>query len=121
MLAVTALLLSAVGLYGVVSGTVSERVREIGVRTALGASPWKVVGQVMRQALTLTSLGVVIGIGGGFAASRVIGTMLFGVSALDPLTWTLVILVMAGIALLASWAPARRAVGIDPLTALRSE
>ncbi len=121
VLAVTALLLSAVGLYGVISGSVSERVREIGVRTALGASPGDVVGQVVRHALTLTLTGVGIGVLGGYLASRMIKTMLFGVTALDPVTYGGVILLMVGVALLASWAPARRAVGIDPLIALRSE
>jgi len=121
VLAITALLLAGVGLYGVIAGSVAERVREIGVRTALGATPLAVVGQVMRQAVTLTLLGIVIGIGGGFAASRVIAKMLFGVTRMDPLTYIGVILVMVAIALLASWAPARRAVGVDPLTALRSE
>jgi len=121
VLAVTALLLAAVGLYGVISGTVTERAREIGVRTALGATPFDVVGQVLRQALTLTVAGVAIGIAGGYAAGRVIGSMLFGVTALDPVTYVSVIVVMVGVALLAAWAPARRAVGVDPLTALRSE
>jgi putative ABC transport system permease protein len=121
VLAVTALLLSAVGLYGVISGSVSERVREIGVRTALGASPRDVVGQVVRHALTLTLAGVAIGVLGGYAAGRMITSMLFGVTALDPVTYGGVVLLMMAVALLASWAPARRAVGIDPLIALRSE
>ncbi len=121
VLALTALLLAAVGLYGVISGSVAERVREIGVRTALGATPWNVMGQVVRQALALTVAGVAIGIAGGYAASRVITSMLFGVRALDPVTYAGVIVLMVGIGLLAAWAPARRAVGVDPLTALRSE
>ncbi len=121
VLAFTALLLAAVGLYGVVSGSVAERAREIGVRTALGATPRDVMGQVVRQALRLTVAGVAIGIAGGYAASRVITSMLFGITALDPVTYLGVIALMVGIALLAAWAPARRAVGIDPLTALRSE
>jgi putative ABC transport system permease protein len=121
VLAVVALLLSAVGLYGVISGSVTERVREIGVRTALGASPRDVVGQVVRHALTLTLAGVAVGVLGGYAAGRMITSMLFGVTALDPITYGGVILLMVVVALLASWAPARRAVGIDPLIALRSE
>jgi predicted permease len=121
VLAITALLLAAVGLYGVISGSVAERVREIGVRTALGATPRNVIGQVLRQALTLTVAGVTLGIGGGYAASRLITSMLFGVTPLDPITHLGVIVVMVGVALLAAWAPARRAVGVDPLTALRSE
>jgi putative ABC transport system permease protein len=121
VLAITALLLSAVGLYGVISGSVTERVREIGVRTALGASPRDVVGQVVRHALTLTLAGVAVGVLGGYAAGRMITSMLFGVTALDPITYGGVIILMVVVALLASWAPARRAVGIDPLIALRSE
>ncbi|HEX7023355.1 MAG TPA: ABC transporter permease [Gemmatimonadales bacterium] len=121
VLAITALLLAAVGLYGVIAGSVAERVREIGVRTALGATPWDVMGQVVRQALALTGAGVAIGLAGGYVASRVIGSMLFGVTGLDPVTYASVIVVMAGTALLAAWAPARRAAGVDPLTALRSE
>ena len=120
-LAITALLLATVGLYGVVSGTVTERVREIGIRTALGASPGNVVGEVVGQALTLTAAGVVIGLAGGYAASRLIASMLFGVSALDPVTYLGGTLLMVTVALVAAWAPARRAVGLDPTMALRAE
>ncbi len=78
-------------------------------------------GQVVRHALTLTLAGVFLGVLGGYAAGRMITSMLFGVTALDPITYGGVILLMVVVALLASWAPARRAVGIDPLIALRSE
>jgi putative ABC transport system permease protein len=121
VLAITALLLAAVGLYGVISGSVTERVREIGVRTALGATPRDLVGQVVRHALTITLVGVLLGLLGGYAASRLIDSMLFGVTALDPLTYGGVVLLMVAVALLAAFGPARRAVGVDPLIALRSE
>lgn len=120
-LAIAALLLAAVGLYGVVSGNVTERVREIGIRTALGATPGDVVGQVVRHAETLTLTGAAIGLAGAYASTGVIASMLFGVSALDPLTYGAVTALMAAVALLAAWAPARRAVGVDPTLALRAE
>jgi len=120
-LAIAALLLAAVGLYGVVSGNVTERVREIGIRTALGATSGDVVGQVVRHAETLTLTGAAIGLVGAYASSRLIASMLFGVSALDPLTYGAVTALMAAVALLAAWAPARRAVGVDPTIALRAE
>lgn len=120
-LGITALLLAAIGLYGVISGSVTERVREIGIRTALGAGPGNIVGQVVRHALTLTITGAIIGCVGAFAASRLIASMLFGLSALDPVTYAAVFALMATVALLAAWAPARRAVGVDPTITLRSE
>lgn len=120
-LAITALLLAIVGLYGVVSGYVSDRVREIGIRTALGASSLHVVGQVVRHAETLTLAGAAIGLVGAYLSSRLIESMLFGVSGLDPLTYASVTALMATAALLAAWAPARRAARVDPTVALRSE
>ncbi|HKI95152.1 MAG TPA: FtsX-like permease family protein, partial [Gemmatimonadales bacterium] len=100
---------------------VNERVREIGVRTALGAAPSDVVGQVVRRALALTLLGAAIGLIGAVAASRLLTSMLFGVSALDPMTYGAVTALLASVALLAAWAPARRAAGVDPTIALRAE
>lgn len=120
-LAITALLLAAVGLYGVVSGSVTEQTREIGIRTALGAAPGDLVGQVVRRAERLTLAGAGIGLVGAYAGSRLIESMLFRVSAFDPLTYGAVTVVMAAAALLAAWAPARRAVGVDPTIALKSE
>jgi len=120
-LALTALLLAAVGLYGVVSGNVTERVREIGIRTALGASPGNVVGQVVRHAQALTLTGAAIGLVGAYAGSRLIGSMLFGVSPLDPATYGAGVALLAVVALLAAWAPARRAAAVDPTIALRAE
>jgi len=119
--ALAALLLAAVGLYGVISGSVTERVREIGIRTALGASPGDVVRQVLRRALGLTAAGAAVGVLGALAATRLLASMLFGVTALDPLTYGAVIAVLGAVAILAAWAPARRAVGVDPTVALRAE
>ena len=120
-LALTALLLAALGLYGVVSGNVTERTREIGIRTALGASPGDVVGQVVRHAEALTLTGAAIGLVGAYGASRLIASMLFGVSPLDPLTYGAVVVLLAAVALLAAWAPARRAAAVDPTIALRAD
>jgi len=113
--------LAALGLYGVVSGNVTERTREIGIRTALGASPGDVVGQVVRHAEALTLTGAAIGLVGAYGASRLIASMLFRVSPLDPLTYGAVVVLLAAVALLAAWAPARRAAAVDPTIALRAE
>ncbi len=119
--AIVALLLAAVGLYGVVSGSVTERTREIGIRTALGASPADVVWGVVARALGLMLIGAAIGLPSAYAASRLLATMLFGVSRLDFVAYGGVVAVLAAVALLAAWAPARRAAGVDPMIALRAE
>ncbi|MGH7669371.1 MAG: ABC transporter permease, partial [Gemmatimonadaceae bacterium] len=119
--ALAALLLAAVGLYGVISGSVTERMREIGIRTALGAAPRDVVRSVVARALALAFTGVAIGLGGAYAASVLLASMLFDVSRLDPLTYAGVIALLAGVAVLAAWAPARRAAAVDPTIALRAE
>jgi len=119
--AAAALLLAAVGLYGVISGGVSERMREIGIRTALGATPGDLVRAVVGRSLLLTLGGTAIGLAGAYAASRLLQSMLFGVSRFDPLTNVVVVGVLAAVTLLASWAPARRAVGVDPTVTLRAE
>jgi predicted permease len=119
--AVAALLLAAVGLYGVISGGVTERVREIGIRTALGATSANIVRQVVGRGMLLVVAGVTIGLGGAVAASRLLESLLFGVSRVDPLTYVGVALLLGGVAVLASWAPARRASRIDPSITLRSE
>jgi putative ABC transport system permease protein len=119
--AIAALLLAAVGLYGVISGGVSERMREIGIRTALGATPGEVVRGVVGRSMLLTLGGIAIGLGGAFAGSRLLDSMLFGVSRIDPLTDGAVVTILASVTLLASWAPARRAAGVDPTIALRAE
>jgi putative ABC transport system permease protein len=118
---VTALLLAAVGIYGVLSSTVTERTREIGVRMALGAGRGEIVRLIVRQALTLTAAGVVIGIGGAVFANRALQTMLFGVTARDPLTYAGVVAVLISAAVLASSLPAWRAARVDPSVTLRAE
>ncbi len=119
--AVVALVLAATGIYGVLSGSVTERTREIGVRLALGASRGDILGLVVRQGMTLTGLGVVIGLSGAVAASQAIVTLLFGVSRLDPITYVGVIALLVGVSAIACWVPARRATKVDPLVALRYE
>ncbi len=119
--AVVALALAAAGIYGVLSGSVTERTREIGVRTALGASRGSILGLVARQGMALTGLGMVIGVAGAVMASRVIATLLFGVSRLDPVTYGGVIALLLGVSAAACWVPAWRAARIDPVIALRTE
>jgi putative ABC transport system permease protein len=118
---VVALLLAAVGIFGVLSGGVTERMREIGVRSALGASSADILALVVRQGMTLTGLGVVIGLAGSALASRALITLLFGVSRLDPVTYLGVVVLLLGVALVASWAPAWRAASVDPAITLRAE
>ncbi len=119
--AAVALILAGVGLFGVLSYAVSRRTREIGVRMALGARAADVLGMVVRQGMTLTAIGLVIGAGAALAATRAMAGLLFGVGASDPPTYAALALVLAAVALLACWLPARRAARVDPLVALRSE
>jgi putative ABC transport system permease protein len=119
--ALLGLLLSATGIYGVLAAGVTERTREIGIRSALGASPRDIVAFVVRQGMTLSILGIAIGLAGAVAASRGIATLLFGVSQLDPATYFGVIGLLLGVATLACWVPARRAAQIDPASTLRAE
>ena len=116
-----ALALGLVGIYGVISYLVAKRTREIGVRMALGASGPTVRGMVVREGMGLAALGVVLGLVAAVALSRVMASLLFGVTATDPLTYAVVALAMAAVALLASWLPALRASSVDPATALRVE
>jgi putative ABC transport system permease protein len=119
--ALLALTLAAVGVYGLVSYSVSHRTREIGIRIAVGATVTKVLTLVLRQALTLAGLGVVIGAVAALWATHVMSSLLFGVRSNDPLTFVVGALVFAGICALASWLPARRAASMDPVRALRAD
>jgi ABC-type antimicrobial peptide transport system permease subunit len=119
--AVTALLLAAAGMYGVLSGSVAERTREIGVRAALGATRGDILSLVLRQGITLTGWGVVIGLVGAVATSRVIVSLLFTVSPLDPITFGGVVLLLVVTGLVACTAPALRAIQVDPARTLRAE
>jgi putative ABC transport system permease protein len=116
-----AVLLAAVGIYGVMSYSVSERTHEIGIRMALGAHPRDALGLVAKLGLKLTSVGVAIGAALAFGVTRLISTFLFGVKPTDPLTYAAVALSLAAIALLACYIPARRATRVDPMIALRHE
>jgi len=116
-----ALVLAAVGIYGIVSFASRRRTREIGIRVALGATKSRVVLLVIRRAVTLLAIGLSVGLAGALALTRFLSAVLYGVSATDGLAFLSVGLLLALVALAASWVPARQAAGKDPLTALRYE
>jgi putative ABC transport system permease protein len=119
--AVAALLIAAVGIYGVIAYAVAQRTHEIGVRIALGAQRQDIFGLIVGEGFRTVMIGVGIGLAGGFAATRLLRSLLFGVSPDDPFTFVAVALLLVVVALLASWVPARRAMRVDPIIALRYE
>jgi ABC-type antimicrobial peptide transport system permease subunit len=118
---ITALLLAAVGTYSLLSGSVTERTREIGVRSALGATRSRIVTLVLRQGMTLTAIGIAIGLVGALIASQALVALLFGISQLDPITYLAVAGLLAGVSLIACGMPAWRAARVHPSIALRFE
>lgn len=118
---VLALLLACIGLYGVMSYGVARRTNEIGIRMALGATATRVTRMVMRETMLVVGIGVAIGLGAAVATTRLVAAMLFGLAPTDPLTVSLAVLLMLGVAALAGYIPARRAARVDPMIALRYE
>jgi putative ABC transport system permease protein len=116
-----AMLLAAVGLYGVISQTMAERTHEIGLRIALGAHPADILRMMLRQAMVLVGMGIALGLGGALAWARVLKTLLYGVTARDPLSYGGVVIVLLVVGLAACYVPARRAMRVDPMVALRHE
>ncbi len=112
-------LLSAIGIYGVISYTVAQRTHELGVRAALGAPKNALLGMVLRNGMALAGLGLVLGLGGALALTRLLATLLIGVGARDPVTLAGAAATLAAVAFLACYVPARRAARLDPVAALR--
>ena len=119
--ATMALLLAALGVYGVIAYAVSQRTHEIGIRMALGAAPVHMLRGVVGEGLTLALMGATLGIAGGIGAMRLIAQYVYGVRTTDPVTFLIVASVLVIVAVASSYVPARRAAGVDPLIALRSE
>jgi ABC-type antimicrobial peptide transport system permease subunit len=116
-----AMILGAVGLYGVLSYAVAERTREIGVRMALGATASSVRRMVVSQGARVVLIGAVVGLAVALASTRLLQTLLYGVNALDPVVFAVMATMMIGIGMLASYVPARRASGVDPIESLRND
>jgi ABC-type antimicrobial peptide transport system permease subunit len=116
-----ALLLAVIGIYGLMAYTVQQRTQEIGIRMALGAQPGDVLRMVLRHGLLLCLVGIAVGISGAFAVIRLMKSLIFGVSPTDPVTFVSVAVLLAGVAFIACWIPARRASRVDPMVALRHE
>jgi len=116
-----AAVMAALGLYGVLAHAVTQQHREIGIRMALGARPGDVVSHTLRSALSMVIVGLAVGLAGAFALTRVLKSLLFEVSALDPVALALACVLMTLIGILAAWIPASRAARVDPMTVLRDE
>jgi ABC-type antimicrobial peptide transport system permease subunit len=121
ILAALSLIVAVIGLYGVMSFAVTQRVKEIGIRVALGATPGRVVSAIVRESMRLVGVGAVVGFGLSVMASSVARTFLFEVDAFDPLAGAIVALLLSAVAIPACWEPARRAAKVDPMVALRAE
>jgi putative ABC transport system permease protein len=119
--AAVAMLLAAIGIYGVIAYSVAQRTREIGIRMALGAQRRDMLRMVLRQSLSVVVVGLVIGLAAAFAATRLLASLLYGVDANDLLTYASVVFLLGGTALFASYIPARRAMNVNPTIALRHE
>jgi putative ABC transport system permease protein len=119
--AALALLLSAIGIYGVTSYAVARRTHEMGIRLALGAQPGELVGSVVRDGMKLAAIGIAAGVAAALGLTRLLGALLYGVSPTDPVTFAAVALLLAGVALLACYVPARRVLRVEPTEALRGE
>ena len=118
---VLALALACVGIYGIMAYSVANRRNEIGIRLALGAQPGQVRGMVLRESTWLAAVGIVVGIGAALALTRLVKSMLYGIQPYDPVTMAGGVLILLAVALAASWIPARRAAGVQPMEALRHE
>jgi putative ABC transport system permease protein len=117
----TALLLTAIGIYGVMAYSVSQRTSEIGIRIALGAGKRSIFRLVVGQAMTIVAISLGVGLVGALAATRLLNSLLYGVGASDPLTFIAIVLLVSAVAFVAAWLPARRATRVDPIIALRAE
>jgi putative ABC transport system permease protein len=115
------LILAVVGIYSVVAYAAAQRTQEIGIRIAMGATPFDILKMVLRQGLSVIGVGMALGLLIALAGTRVMGNLFVGIKPTDPLTFTVVVLLLTAIALFACWIPARRATRIDPLVALRYE
>ena len=119
--AALALLLSVVGIYGVIAYSVGQRTHEFGIRMALGAQRHQLLLLVMRQSVWTLAVGLTVGVGGAIAVTRLMGSLLFGIGPADPLTLSLMAIVLMMVALIASYIPARRAAEVDSMAALRDQ